>query len=118
VPGGGDREVAQKVAEFLRADQAAGLQHHALIRTDRKKRAEELLELYRNETDLKLEVVYGSMAGRTASDVLDRVRSNKLDGIIAVNMLGEGVDLPTLKVAGLHAPYSGASQPRFSSLDG
>lgn len=105
VAGGDDKAVAKKVAELVRVDQAAGFQHHALVRTDRKKRADELLELYRQETDLRLEVVYGGMAGRTAGEVLERIRSNQLDGIIAVNMMGEGVDLPTLKVAGLHSPY-------------
>lgn len=105
VPGGDDRAIAQKVEELLQEDQAAGFHHKVLVRTDRKKRADELLELYRKVTDLRLEVMYGGMAGRTAGDVLDRLKNDELDGIIAVNMMGEGVDLPTLKVAGLHSPY-------------
>lgn len=105
VTGGDDKAVARRVRDALRSDQAAGLRHHALIRTDLRKRADELLELYRAETDLRLEVVHGAMAGRTARQVLDQMVADELDGIIAVNMMGEGIDLPTLKVAGLHAPY-------------
>src|SRR6185437_13538002 len=34
-----------------------------------------------------------------------KLRNREVDGIICVNMLGEGFDLPALKVAAIHSPH-------------
>ena len=36
---------------------------------------------------------------------IDNLRAGKIDGVVAVDMLGEGFDLPELKVAALHSPH-------------
>ena len=42
---------------------------------------------------------------RYAKSVIRRLREGELDGIVTVNMLGEGFDLPRLKIAAVHAPH-------------
>ena len=38
-------------------------------------------------------------------DTVQKLRDRKLDGIICVDMLGEGFDLPYLKIAAIHSPH-------------
>ncbi len=106
---GGDIPIANEVERQLASDRAAGFDHHVLIRTDRRSRAEELLKMYEAETKLRLAVVHGAHGAKKIAQVLKAVRDGSLDGVIAVNIMGEGIDLPTLKVAG-------GAMPRRSSL--
>ena len=36
---------------------------------------------------------------------VEKLRSNELDGIVCVNMFGEGFNLPNLKIAAVHSPH-------------
>ena len=76
-----------------------------LVRTDQKKRAKELLRIYEEHTSLRVKPVDSSYSERYVSKTLRELESGTLDGIICVNMLGEGVDFPKLKVAALHRPH-------------
>jgi superfamily II DNA or RNA helicase len=103
-----DRAVAEKAIEALRRDRdELGLDHLLMARTGRKERAEELLALYQElAADLRPVLVY-SGAGRAAAnrEALDRLHDRGPDGariVICVDMLGEGYDLPNLKIAALH----------------
>jgi superfamily II DNA or RNA helicase len=98
-----DRAVAEKAIEVLRNDLAEGRDHLLMARVRRIGRAEGLLELYRHvASDLNPVVLDSSLTKteqRDARDALDR-RDSKI--VICVNMLGEGFDLPSLKVAAIH----------------
>lgn len=61
--------------------------------------------MYQRETDLRLQLVTGAHGLRHVTRVLRELRAGALDGIVCVDMLGEGVDLPQLKVAALHTPH-------------
>ena len=37
--------------------------------------------------------------------IVEKLRSNELDGIVCVNMFGEGFNLPNLKIAAVHSPH-------------
>jgi superfamily II DNA or RNA helicase len=75
-----------------------------MVRTDLRTRADELKDLYEEHTDLKLQVVHGGHTFKHVKTVIRKLRANELDGVICVNMLGEGFNLPALKVAAIHAP--------------
>ena len=100
-----DIAVAIETEAQLRADQAVGLDHLVMVRTDRKTRARELVEIYEEHTNLLLAPLNSDHSLRHAKSVIRRLRDGGLDGIITVNMLGEGFDLPRLKVAAVHAPH-------------
>jgi superfamily II DNA or RNA helicase len=100
----GDAAIAYAAARQLRDDWARGYEHLLMVRTDSMKRAAALADVYES-TGLRLEVVTSRYSLRHVSRVIKRLRAHELDGIICVNMLGEGFDLPALKVAAIHAPH-------------
>lgn len=95
-----------KAAEIqLAADKAAGLAHVLMVRTDSKSRADELSKVYEASTALKLRTITGDHTLKHVRKVLDQLRDGSLDGVICVDMMGEGFDFPQLKVAALHSPH-------------
>ena len=104
-----DIAVAIDTQDQLRADQDAGLDHLVMVRTDRKTRARDLTAIYKQHTDLRLALLHSDHSLRHAKSVIRRLCTGELDGIITVNMLGEGFDLPRLKIAAVHAPHKSLS---------
>jgi superfamily II DNA or RNA helicase len=104
-----DAAVAKATEAQLRADREAGLDHLIMVRTDRKTRADELAEVYAQHTDLRLVPLNSNHSLRHAKSVITKLRDGELDGIITVNMLGEGFDFPQLKIAAIHAPHKSLS---------
>lgn len=102
---GPDQAIARAAAARIEEDRAKGLRHFLLVRADGKKRAKEVLQVYEDTTDLKLALVHSGLSERTVKSRLGLLRSGELDGVVAVDMLGEGIDVPQLKVAALHAPH-------------
>jgi len=100
-----DLMIALAAEQILRADREAGLDHLLMVRTGQRKRAHELKALYDSRTGLKLEVITGDNSLTRVRQTLARLESRELDGIICVDMLGEGFNLPALKVAALHSPH-------------
>lgn len=100
-----DIAVAKNTAEVFASDRAAGFNHFVMVRTDRRTRAKELLELYRAHTSLRLELVHSELSRRTVSKIVGRLRDGELDGVVCVNMMGEGFNFPHLKIAAIHAPH-------------
>ncbi len=79
--------------------------HKIIIRTDRKSSAVHLLELYSQQTNLKLNVIHSKLGDRTVRSRIKGLTSGELDGIICVDMMGEGYDFPALKIAAVHIPH-------------
>jgi superfamily II DNA or RNA helicase len=100
-----DLAIARAAAARLRADRAEGLEHVLMVRTGTKSRARDLLDFYSRHTELKLQLVIGEHTLARLRSTLDKLRAGELDGIVCVDMLGEGFDLPNLKVAALHTPH-------------
>ena len=100
-----DIAIAQATEVKFRGDRAAGLQHLVMVRTDSVARAKELKNLYDNNTDLRLAFVSGSHSLGFVKKVIHKLRTNDLDGIVCVNMFGEGFNLPNLKIAAIHSPH-------------
>ena len=100
-----DLAIARAAAKTLRADQQSGMSHRLMVRTGTKARAHDLYELYNRETDLSLKVITGDLSLRYVKSTISKLEEGAVDGIICVDMLGEGFDLPELKVAALHTPH-------------
>lgn len=97
--------IAKKAEEILLNDRSAGYEHCLMVRTDTKSNANILADLYKQNTILKLSKVDSSMTSIGIRTVLDNLSSGELDGIICVDMLGEGYDFPNLKIAAVHVPH-------------
>lgn len=100
-----DVRIAQKAEEILLNDRNAGYNHFLMVRTDTKENASVLEQLYKDNTSLKLYKVDSSMNNNKINEILNSLRNGNIDGIICVDMLGEGYDFPNLKIAAIHAPH-------------
>ena len=100
-----DVAIAKLTERTFVADKAAGFNHRVMVRTDSISRAKELKAIYEEHTNLNLSSINGGHGLKHVKQVLKKVESGKIDGIICVDMLAEGVDFPRLKLAALHAPH-------------
>ncbi len=96
----GDRVIAEKAVEKLREDLYNERNHILLARCENKNRAESIFELYKDYEDLNPVLVHSSVTGK--KEILDKIVKGEHKIIVAVNMLGEGFDLPQLKIAAFH----------------
>lgn len=96
-----DRSIAEAAVARLRVDLAAGLNHLMMVRCADIRRAEAVHGIYSEiASDLKPLLVHSKRAG--SQDSIDALREGRSRIVVCVNMLGEGFDLPELKVAAVH----------------
>lgn len=101
-----DRAVASRAVERLRADLAAGRDHLLMARVGRIGRSEDVMPIYQDlASDLAPVVLHSSHTKERRTEALDAIRARTSRIIVCVNMLGEGFDLPALKVAAIHDPH-------------
>ena len=100
-----DIAIAKEAEQVFRKDREDGLNHLLMIRTDTKTRAKELKGVYEAHTNLQLQVIHSGHSYNHIKRSIAKLREGKLDGIICVDMLGEGFDLPNLKIAAIHSPH-------------
>ena len=98
-----DLAIAEKLGEVLAEDLAAGLNHLAMARCSTIERAKHLHRLY-TETypEHRPVIVHSQQPLRERRENLAALRRFESRIIVCVDMLGEGFDLPELKIAALH----------------
>ena len=96
----GDVLIADKAVNKLREDIALGHNHILMARCENKTRAKEIFEIYEQFEDLNPVMVHSSVTNKKA--ILEAIVNCEHKIIVAVNMLGEGFDLPQLKIAAFH----------------
>lgn len=104
-----DEAIALSAEQQFISDQEAGFNHKLMVRTDGLNRAKLLADIYSRVTNLKLDIITGNTRLRAMKKIIADLRSGELDGIICVNMLGEGFNFPNLKIAAIHAPHKSLS---------
>lgn len=100
-----DYLIAKRAEHVFCADRELGYDHYIMVRTNSKEKAKELEKLYLQETELSLKRIDSSMSNSTIKKCIEDLRNKSLDGIICVDMLGEGFDFPNLKIAAIHSPH-------------
>jgi len=100
-----DVAIAQATEAKFRADRAAGLEHLVMVRADTLPRAKQLEEIYAQNTGLRLAFVNGKHTLAHVKRIIAKLQNGELDGIVCVNMFGEGFNLPSLKIAAVHSPH-------------
>lgn len=97
----GDEKVAETAVAQLREDLSNGYDHILMARCETKQRANDVGKIYQEKYgDLNPVVIYSGMTGQKKK--LKAVVDKKHRVVVCVNMLGEGFDLPELKVCALH----------------
>lgn len=100
-----DRVIAKQAETVLFNDRKRGYNHFIMIRTHSKSSAKELEDIYSSETTLRLKRIDSSMHSKKVETAVQELKDQQLDGIICVDMLGEGFDFPNLKIAAVHSPH-------------
>ena len=101
-----DRAVATRALEQLRSDLHAGLDHLLMARVRTQARADGLLPLYEElAADLGPVVLHTGKPKRDRETAKENLYNRSSRIVICVDMLGEGFDLPALKIAALHDPH-------------
>lgn len=96
-----DRAIAVRAIEQLRIDIGAGYDHILMARCESRRRAIEIYEIYQELCpDLSPVVIYSGHPQYKENYGTILRRETKV--IVCVNMLGEGFDLPELKIAAFH----------------
>lgn len=98
-----DIEIVRLVGTQLKQDLDNGFDHLVMARARSIKRAEALYGLYKEHLgDYNPVLLNSEMDSRQKGLALSQLKSRESRIIICVDMLGEGFDLPQLKISGLH----------------
>lgn len=95
-----DKKIAEKAVEQLIADRANGFNHFIMARCKDKVRAKEVFGYYKTYTEFNPVLVHTGIAG--LGNKIEAIKRGEHSIIVCVNMLGEGFDLPNLKIAAVH----------------
>lgn len=95
-----DKAVADLAVKALLEDREKGYPHILLARVRAKSRADEVAKLYEAYEGLRVAKIYSGVKGKEA--LRNSVVEKEVDVVVCVDMLGEGFDLPELKIAAFH----------------
>ncbi|WP_349291327.1 DEAD/DEAH box helicase [Caenimonas sedimenti] len=95
-----DRDIAAKVIEELKAD-ASGL-HVAMARVSTQMRAAQVLAIYEELGQFNPVMLHSGMKKADAKAARSQLDQRQSRIVVCVDMLGEGFDMPELKIAAFH----------------
>lgn len=98
-----DKRLAEAAADVLMDLRSEYTTAKVLIRCNRIEAAIELEKTYAAK-GLDVEAIHSDRTSAQNEATIEELHNDKLDGVIAVGMLGEGFDITDLKVAVLHQP--------------
>jgi superfamily II DNA or RNA helicase len=102
-PADADEAIAREAVRVLRADLKSGLRHLLMARCRLIDRGAKIKAIYdRLAPEFDALVVHSEMDDSVIEAAISRMRAGESKIVICVNMLGEGFDLPELKIAALH----------------
>lgn len=104
LPGTRDAALIAKAIEIYRHDEAAGLHHRLMARTARISDADVLAAQY-VAAGLRVESVSSRRSKAQVEEIERRLVAGELDGVVCVDMFGEGYDFPKFKIAVLHSAH-------------
>jgi superfamily II DNA or RNA helicase len=99
-----DQVIAETAVRQLHVDRQAGHDHRLFVRAASIASARRLVPRYQ-ALGARVEAVDSKLTKRRQDDCELRLINGELDGVVCVDMFGEGYDFPKLKIAALHAPH-------------
>lgn len=98
-----DSVLADLAIARLRADLEQGYDHIIMARAASVPRAKSILEIYQTKaSDLAPALIYDKLVKSKREAVIRALKAGECRLVVCVDMLGEGFDLPTLKIAAMH----------------
>lgn len=101
-----DKEIAKRAIKQLKMDLNKGYEHIVLARAKTKNRAEDLYaNIYSKYKKYNPVVIHSGTSESQKKLYMEQIRSGKSKIVVCVDMFGEGIDIPTLKIAAIHDKY-------------
>lgn len=97
-----DELLCKAAVKVFKTERKAGNHAKLLIRTNSTNWSDRLVSLYQGQ-GLKVEAVDYTKSWSENRLNIEAIRQGKLDGMVCVGMVGEGLDIPDLKIAVLHS---------------
>lgn len=98
-----DRAIAEKAVEQLREDCRKGYNHILMARVDSVERAREVFAIYEQYVEFNpVQIHTGIKLQKERDEIRRKIINKEARIVICVDMLGEGFDLPELKIGALH----------------
>lgn len=102
-PATADIKIAEKAIETLKNDLEAGFDHILMARVDERNKAEEVYDqIYKKYPEYSPVFIHSGISKTLQREILEGIREKKHRIIVCVDMLGEGFDLPQLKICAMH----------------
>lgn len=103
----GDLSIASKAVEQLQADIKNGYEHIILVRANNIDLANKLYKdiyspLYGNYNPV---LIHSGLSTVQKKEGLRKLKSGEAKIVVCVDMFGEGIDIPNLKIAAIHHKY-------------
>jgi len=96
-----DEKIAKYGIKQFNKDLKINKNSKLLIKTNSIYHAEELFKIYK-KYKINVDLIHSKKSINHNKKVIEDCKNNKINGIICVGMAGEGLDIPTLKIAILH----------------
>src|SRR5690625_2176531 len=101
-----DKEIAKEAIKQLQIDLNKGYEHIVLARTKTKNRADDLYaNIYSKYKKYNPVVIHSGTSASKKKLYMEQIRSGKSKIVVCVNMFGEGIDIPNLKIVAIHDKY-------------
>ena len=97
-----DQVIAEAAVKQLREDLHRGHNHIVMARVKSIKRAEAISQIYGQYSEFNPVQIHNQIRSNDREQILQKIKSGESKIVICVDMLGEGFDLPTLKIAAFH----------------
>jgi hypothetical protein len=95
--------IAEKAVEQLKTDIANGYDHILMARVSNTKRANEIFNYYKKYQEFNpVQIHTGIKSVKEREKIRKKILSKEAKIVVCVDMLGEGFDLPELKIAVFH----------------
>ena len=95
-----DKRIAEKAIGILKRDRENGYDHILMARCATIKRAKEIFQYYESYQEFSPVIVSSKTLGH--KQIVEEIKRKDHKIIVCVNMLGEGFDLPEMKIAAIH----------------
>lgn len=102
-----DKAIAKHAVKVLKRDIENGFNHTLLVRANTIKRAKELYkDIYLKEySNLNPVLMINEIKGKERKIQMERIKNTDAKIVVCVDMFGEGIDIPNLKIAAIHDKY-------------
>ena len=101
-----DKKIANIAVEHLKDDLNKGYNHVVLARAKSKNRADVLFDqIYSKYTEYNPVVIHTGIPTAERNKSLEKIKNGESKIVVCVDMFGEGIDIPALKIAAIHDKY-------------